>query len=92
MPAPHSRRKGARKSRKGKAVQRQRTAPIESTAAATTAPAAPQPAAAAAPAAKAAPARQYAVPEYPYVTGELVRIGILAVILIAILVILSFVL
>jgi hypothetical protein len=103
MPAPHSRGKGSRKARKGKAPLRQRT---ETTPAAAQQPAAARPAATTAPAprttaapratttraaaaAKGAPARQFAVPEYPYVSGELARIGILAVVLVVILIVLS---
>jgi hypothetical protein len=99
MPAPHSRGKRSSKSRKGKAVQRQRTGNVQpaavqpaATNAATKSPAATAPAATKKAAAFKVPPRQYALPEYPYVTGELVRIGILAAVLITVLIILSIVL
>jgi hypothetical protein len=100
MPAPHSRGKRSKKSKKGKTLQRQRTADVQpaaarpaATAAAATAPAAAAPAAAPRKAsASRGPQRQYTLPEYPYVSGELVRIGIIAAVLIVILIILSVVL
>jgi hypothetical protein len=99
MPAPHSRGKSSRKARKGKAPQRERTrtTPAAAKQPATTqpitttapTPAIPRPAAGPRAAAKAVPARQYAIPEYPYVSGELVRIGVLAIILVVVLIVLS---
>ncbi len=99
MPAPHSRGKRSTKSKKGKAIQRQRTGTTPQAAAqpAATGPAATAPATttAATPRKSSAfknPPRQYTLPEYPYVTGELVRIGIIAAVLIVVLIILSVVL
>jgi hypothetical protein len=98
MPAPHSRGKRSKKSKKGKAIQRQQTGNVQPAAArpaateAATAPAATTTAAPKKPAAFRNPPRQYTLPEYPYVSGELVRIGILAAILITVLIILSIVL
>ena len=105
MPSPHNKGKPRKNRKgKAPLRQRTETAPaaaeqqaapskVTTTAPRATAPraTAPKPAAGprAAAAAKAGPARQYALPEYPFVGGELLRIGVLAVILVVILIVLS---
>jgi hypothetical protein len=91
MPAKKHGKVKARYSKKSKAILRQGAAPVQAAASpGASGGQAPSPAA---PAARpAVPASKAIINEYPYVAGELARIGVLAVIIIAVLIVLSIVL
>jgi hypothetical protein len=91
MPGKPKHGKGkTRYSKKSKAITRQAAAPVQATASPGVTGQAVSPAPQ--PVKPAASKGQTAINEYPYVAGELARIGILAVIILAALVVLSMVL